>query len=339
MEAWRSRQGWGVEVVSEYEYLAARAAGFAPRDIVANGVAKHRWLPTNEPELVIHLDSVGEATSLAPRCPPEQRWGVRCCIPAAHNPSDATVGAQFGVTAAELREITNCLTRQGGRVRGLHFHLQSNVRDAAVYASAVSRVLEMARAAGVTPEYIDCGGGFPVPGQVTLEHSGPEGRGLDLDQLARSLATSLATSGISEVWFENGRFVTARSAVLVARVVDVKIRDGVRLLICDGGRTNHALPADWEQGVIETVPPRSAQPTPTVVYGPTCTAFDRLFKGTLPADIDVGDCLVRLHAGAYYNSWETRFSRGLATVIWCDERRQLHETRRAESSAEWFGLR
>jgi diaminopimelate decarboxylase len=112
---------------------------------------------------------------------------------------------------------------------------------------------------------------------------------------------------------------------------------GCRFLLCDGGRTNHALVADWQHHAIGTYPLRSGPELPTIVCGPTCTAYDRLARRPLPADVGVGDCLVWFNAGAYHLSWETRFSQGLAKVIWCDERMRLSLARPGEDHAAWWG--
>src|SRR5258706_11560238 len=41
---WWRQQDRPIEVVSEFELLAARAEGFAPERILINGPAKHHWL-------------------------------------------------------------------------------------------------------------------------------------------------------------------------------------------------------------------------------------------------------------------------------------------------------
>ena len=122
------------------------------------------------------------------------------------------------------------------------------------------------------------------------------------------------------------------------RVTDIKDRSDCRFVICDGGRTNHALPADWEHHEILTVPSRTGPTVKTIICGPTCTAYDRLAVRDMPDEIAVGDCLVWLRAGAYHLSWETRFSHGLARVIWCDGDRRLRSVRPPESPAGWWGV-
>ena len=79
LQGWR-RQGRGIEVVSEFEFLAARAGRFRAEDILVNGPAKHRWLPRHAiAGLSVNFDSLRELDALLPLA---QRlgWrvGIRC---------------------------------------------------------------------------------------------------------------------------------------------------------------------------------------------------------------------------------------------------------------------
>jgi diaminopimelate decarboxylase len=86
--------------------------------------------------------------------------------------------------------------------------------------------------------------------------------------------------------------MTSRSGVLVLKVLEIKERLGCRFLLCDGGRTNYALPSDWQYPAIETIPRRSGPEKLTIVCGPSCTAYDRLARRPLPGDLSVGDYLI-----------------------------------------------
>jgi diaminopimelate decarboxylase len=190
------------------------------------------------------------------------------------------------------------------------------------------------------PSYVDCGGGLPVPGEWNSEN--PELTQTELGHLLRDMRNILGEIGYlfptaKEIWMENGRFLTARSAVLVVRVIDVKERPECRYLICNGGRTNHALISDWEHHHIFSFPPRGGASRLTTICGPTCMAFDRLIRMPLPSDVQIGDFLVWMNAGAYHIPWETRFSNGLAQVIWCDENMKLSLARKSEVFEEWWG--
>ena len=60
VRAWR-QAGHGVEVITEYEFLAAEKEGFKAQDIIVNGVAKHKWLPRYKTKGIrVHFDSLQE---------------------------------------------------------------------------------------------------------------------------------------------------------------------------------------------------------------------------------------------------------------------------------------
>jgi diaminopimelate decarboxylase len=187
---------------------------------------------------------------------------------------------------------------------------------------------------GFEPRFIDCGGGLPCPGdnanQPNPEHCKPA-------DLAGELACiRYVFPRAEEVWLENGRFLTGRAGVLVVSVVDIKERPECRYLICDGGRTNHAIISAWEEHNIIAIPPRHGRKRYTTVCGPTCMAFDRLNRMSLPEDLTRGDLLVWQNAGSYHIPWETRFSHGYAPVIWIDEKSQMSLARSREAFGEWW---
>jgi len=107
-----------------------------------------------------------------------------------------------------------------------------------------------------------------------------------LDRAARQLPA------LRELWIENGAYITGGSAALVVRVLDTKDRPDGRYLICDGGRTNHALDADNGLHHMLALPTRTGRLVETTVCGPTCMTDDRLGRVELPEDVAVGDVLI-----------------------------------------------
>jgi diaminopimelate decarboxylase len=110
----------------------------------------------------------------------------------------------------------------------------------------------------------------------------------------------------------------------------------MRSLICDGGRTMNALISNWEAHGLFALPERRGQNTLTTVHGPTCMAFDQLARRPLPRSLRAGDHLVWLDAGAYHLPWETRFSHGLAPILWHDGR-TARLIRKQERFEDWWG--
>ena len=335
---WWREQGRPIEVVSEFEYLAARHEGFATDDILINGPAKHRWLPRVAVEgMRVNFDSPGELKALLPMAK-KLRWrtGLRLRTGQEHDPENQEFPTQFGFEPEEAARALKQLNRAGLAAETLHFHLRTNVASAAIYEQGIREAHAFCVAANWWPAFLDCGGGLPP--RHTFSHDGKEfAADFDLAELAGVFTRWLPRfAGLRELWLENGRFLSARSGVLVVTVLDVKERAGLRQLICDGGRTMNALVSNWEEHGLFSVPKRSGPAALTAVHGPTCMAFDQLTRRALPRTVRTGDRLVWLEAGAYHVPWETRFSHGQAAVLW-HENGKLTPARDAESFAAWWG--
>jgi diaminopimelate decarboxylase len=232
--------------------------------------------------------------------------------------------------AAQLREA-------GASVSGLHVHIRMNVSAVAEFEAALQHVKDICQAAAIEPEYLDIGGGLPVHGERPVDGSVAAGDSFDLQRWSAWLATIPEMFPTArEIWLENGRFITARAGALVLTVMDRKERDGLVYLICDGGRTNHARLSTIELHDIVTDPERSGPTRSTIVCGPTCGSVDRLGQFSLPETLRDGDRLLWMNAGAYAIPLETRFSFGLAPVVWCDINGALRLARVRETADEWW---
>ena len=336
LDAWRAT-GRGVEVVSEYELQAARRARYDVDGIVVNGVGKQKWLHLHSVMgMRVHFDSVAEVAALK-RLAAEHRWrvGLRVHVSPECDPDEPSFGGQFGLTGDECGDAVGMLRDEGVVVEGIHFHLRSNVEDPQSYGLAIAEVKRLCDDLILRPRYVDCGGGLPVPGERLEGVEGPFDLGQYFDVIGAEVRKM---PSIEEVWLENGRFVTARSGVLVVSVIDAKDREECRYLICDGGRTNHALVSDWETHEVGVLPERSGEEVLSTICGPTCMAYDRLCRIALPRAVEPGDVLVWQNAGAYHVPWETRFSHGLAAVLWeGEEGKELARVREREGFAGWWG--
>src|SRR5437868_2954890 len=111
---WWRDQGRPVEVVSEFEFRAALAEGFAPQQILINGPAKHRWLPKIARRgLRVNFDSPTEARLLAPMAR-RLNWtcGIRLLTREEFDPESPGFATQFGFTPDEAAAALGHLTRQ-----------------------------------------------------------------------------------------------------------------------------------------------------------------------------------------------------------------------------------
>ncbi len=338
VQEWRTLNA-GIEVVSEFELRAALNEGFSPEDILVNGVGKHHWIADIAVSgLRVHFDSLEETSRLA-KTAARRAWrvGLRFALRKQVDPDEPLFFTQFGLSPIEARAAVRALRVEGVTLESAHFHLRSNVPVASEYSEALAELVLRCQEASFAPRFIDCGGGLPCDGDDLSRDAHPT---FNMVDFAEALCSGVrAFSGVEEIWLENGRFVTGRAGVLVVRVIDIKDRPECRYVICDGGRTNHALVSDWERHNVFSIPARSGRLRLTTLCGPTCMAFDRLCRLELPDDVQIGDLLVWQNAGAYHIPWETRFSHGLAPVVWINSNESMSLVRQRETFAEWWKSR
>ena len=212
---WWRKQDRDIEVVSEFEFLAARAEGFAPERILINGPAKHRWLPKHAVAgLNVNFDSVSEARALAPLAKElDWRCGIRFLTSEEFDPEKPEFATQFGLTAAEAVIVIRLLRRAKVRLETAHFHLRTNVASAHIYERAASEVAATCREANFSPRFVDFGGGFP-PENVRTRGSKPVNGQFKLADMVSVYERTLKLfPSAEEIWLENGRWMSARSGV------------------------------------------------------------------------------------------------------------------------------
>jgi diaminopimelate decarboxylase len=336
LAAFAGSLGMGIEVVSKRELAAALHLNFRPEDILVNGVAKHNWLNRETPRLNVIFDSLHELGELAPAAASlNWRCGLRVAVSQQINVDIPDQPPQFGIGLSDLGYARDLLAAVNLPVRILHFHLHSNVPSARMYNEALLELRDAAIAFGMSPDIIDIGGGLP---DWTLDPAIAEEADIRLKEYGDVLRNCEAYfKDLSEIWLENGRHLLGPSAVLVVTVQDVKIVDGVRVLICDGGRTNQALPSVWENHNVSVLASeKSDDVADTVVCGPTCMGYDSLYRGLLPALAKIGDRLIYFNAGAYHIPWENRFSHGLCKILWTTDGATFRILRPSETSEDWL---
>ena len=217
---WWLKQDRPIEVVSEFEFLAGLREGFKPEQILINGPAKHRWLTRYKCHgLHVNFDSHRELEALLPLAL-RLNWslGIRCNTREDHDPDKPDQPTQFGFPFVEAVSVLGELRRNKARIETVHFHMRSNIESHKAYETAIEEVAEICRKAALNPLHLDIGGGLPQRHVLT-----PHGRDYAAHFNLSALATVLRRHVkqfplLREVWFENGRFLCARSGVLVLKI-------------------------------------------------------------------------------------------------------------------------
>ncbi len=324
-----------IEVVSEFELRAALASNCPPERLLINGPAKHRWLPRFPiPGLKVNFDSLTELHPLLPMASQlGWRTGIRVRTSEEFDPENPSFPTQFGMEPGELPKALPQFRNAGLEPETIHTHLRTNVSDPTCWTRALDVLRHCCEANQWHPANIDLGGGLPA---FTARTRAGKPYTASFDPALKSYAEHVRNAlrpftWAKTLWLEHGRHTCAESGLLAIRILDIKQKGPHRLLICDGGRTLHALVSIWEDHQLIPLKASTSPTTPAAVHGPTCMAFDQLGRRLLPSDVNIGDVLLWLDAGAYHLPWETRFSHGLCEVWWDAGTNNPTCERRAES--------
>jgi len=260
------------------------------------------------------FDSVAEAQILgAVALRSDWRVGLRFAPKRQVDPDNPAHPDQFGIDASDWRRALGVLRGLGVKVAMLQFHLGGWQGDSKDRLRTLQELADLARHGRLEPEVVDVGGGLPQAYRAQDALSTARRAAANLRRLERE--TRRLFPSCREVVAECGRVILGPTAVLLLRVVDVKVKYGARFIICDGGRVNHAIPSDWEKH--EVYFPNSARDIPraeATVCGPTCMAWDFIARAPIPVDVKPGHFVVYDAAGAYHWSWQSCFSQRRAAV-------------------------
>jgi diaminopimelate decarboxylase len=253
--------GLSIEVNSGGEFYKARAAGYAPADMVFNGVAKQ----VGELQEVIaagikaiNVDSLSElqrilevATELkrqaqvALRIIPEIQGG------AAAGWQTGTSASKFGMTSLEQAEAIALIVKHPGALKmvGIHAHIGTQVNDVAVFSAEADFLIAYAKQVSeLLPyplEHVNLGGGYPKNysshsgnfDAVAAHYRENYRTEIDFAVLANGLIkpiTQALGAGI-EIIVEPGRSMVSDTAILLTRIEAQKERQQRPVYYLDAG--------------------------------------------------------------------------------------------------------
>jgi len=214
---------------------------------------------------------------------------------AVHDPSAMwPMSTKFGALAEGAVALVQAARQVAARV-GIAFHVGSLCLRPDAYRTALLAAGAIARAAGVAPDIIDIGGGFPIA------YDGITPPPIEAYAAAVHAALdAVPLSGDGEVWCEPGRAIAGPAGSLV---VQVTARDGGRLYINDGIYGGLAAPGPPPPAFglpLRRIGVNGSHQRQFRVFGPTCDGSDELSGLVeLPADMAEGDWIEIGQHGAY----------------------------------------
>ncbi|MDX6366365.1 MAG: diaminopimelate decarboxylase [Nocardioidaceae bacterium] len=323
-----AERGWGANVVSSGEWSAAREADVADPAVTFEGIGKTdtelreavqsaargeplRWLAVESPAEARVLGLAAAAARLGehalppidvllrlnPRVQPETTAGL-------------AVGAgssKFGMYADEIRALSAHSRGSGVRIRGIHVHVGSDLRDVGAWVDAgvqAVRLLGELATSIDSADTVDFGGGFPLTSQ------GAPGPALFREALDAALAAEgLPWPAVRAV--EPGRYLVGGAGWLVSSILHSRPRSPhAQQVVLDAGMTELIRPALY--GSRHAVRALTRGPgrgglLDTAVEGPVCESTDTFGAHPLPP-LRRGDLVGIEGAGAYAASFTSRYN-------------------------------
>ncbi|HLY45017.1 MAG TPA: type III PLP-dependent enzyme [Stellaceae bacterium] len=250
------------------------------------------------------FDSQGELEKLA-RCAPGAR--VFCRILVSCEGADWPLSRKFGCTPEHAVRLLGEARRLGLDPYGVSFHVGSQQTDLGQWdhaIGAVARMFTLLAETDIQLRMVNIGGGFPARYRSEVA---------SVEQYAQAVTDALTRhfgNHLPEIIVEPGRSLVGDAGLIQSEVVLISDKgDGgdKRWVYLDVGKFN-GLAETMGESIRYRIeaPGRTGAAGPVIIAGPTCDSADILYERTdyrLPLDLEVGDKVEILSAGAYTASY------------------------------------
>jgi diaminopimelate decarboxylase len=222
--------------------------------------------------------------------------------------STGQADSKFGFSLADAREAIAQLEGIAALdLRGLHFHIGSNIYELAPFREAIEALAQL----GEFPVY-DFGGGLGAAYLTTDEPPKIEDYVAELVTAAREILGEG-----KRILIEPGRALVANGVVTIYRVVTVK-RNVSTWVAVDGGMSDNLRPMLYGARYEADIADRPGGDTHVRLTGKHCESGDVLIDDAVLDEPHVGDLVVVPVTGAYGHAMANNYN-GVprAPVIFC----------------------
>lgn len=309
-----ARRGGGVDIVSGGELYRALRAGIDPEKIVYSGVGKKEEdleyaLRSNI--LLFNVESTQEIYKLNDVAKGLNR---KANIALRINPdidpqthpyiSTGLRENKFGIPINQaLEEYTRAAGLSHLAIQGISCHIGSQLTRISPFVDTLRSLLalseELARA-GIPVQYLDLGGGLGI----TYDEEKPP----HPDEYAQAVKKELLSTDLTLI-LEPGRVIVGNAGILVVRVLYTKKVEGKRFIITDGAMNDLLRPSLYGSfHAIQPVVPHNGKRVKADIVGPICESGDFLARDREIEDVEQGDFLAVMSAGAYGFSMSSNYN-------------------------------
>ena len=301
-----ARMGANFDVASRYEMEMCLAQGIEPHRLsYGNTIKKSADIAYAFSRGVFRyaFDSEAELRKLAIEAPES---AVLCRFETSGEHAGWPLSKKFGCDLQMAADLLLLARKLGLNPMGVSLHVGSQQVDATPWSGPLSKTADLFRALareGLILDTVNIGGGLPGP----YESDVPPVR-----QYASAIGKALDEafgSSHPNVMFEPGRSLVAEAGVIQSEVVLVSQEsrfDETRWVYLDVGTFDDLAKSFGESIKYRLRSTRTGIPGPLVLAGPTRDSREILYERSgydLPLDLECGDRVEILNAGAYTSSY------------------------------------
>lgn len=338
------QEGSWAEVVSGFEYTKALGNGVPGNKIIFNGPSKsdEELITAAKNNSLIHIDHLDELFTLielSEKNNLKPKVAVRVNMDTGVYPKWDRFGFNFENGQA-WNAIVRIMNDKNIELVGLHCHIGTFMLAPAAYATAASKLCELAFSLkakyGKVIQYLDLGGGFPSVNTLKGSYFPGSDTVPSIDQFADAITGVILGYGFKQedmplLILETGRALIDDAGFLLGTVIaNKRLSDSRRATILDFG-VNTLFTSLWYDHKISPAQPCGEYTEEMVLYGPLCMNIDIIRESvTLPL-LEKGNHVVVHKVGAYNMTQWMQFITLRPNVVLIDPDNNLHVIRKAES--------
>jgi len=307
-------EGGGVDIVSGGELYRAIKAGVDPQKVVYSGVGKKAEeieFALNTGILMFNVESAQELEAIS-AC--AKKMGKRAGVALRINP-DVDAGThphistglkenKFGINIEKsLEGYRRARMLENIDVIGVSCHIGSQVTKTSPFVDAIKRLKKLLgrlEEEGFAIRYLDLGGGLGI---TYKDETPPEPA-----EYAEALLASVRDLPYTLV-FEPGRVLVGNAGALVTKVLYRKNTEEKDFVIVDAGMNDLIRPSLYDSyHRILPVAEKEKDEIIADVVGPICESGDYLAKKRKLPEINQGELIAVMSAGAYGFSMSSNYN-------------------------------
>lgn len=313
------QEGSGIDAVSPGEIYTSLLAGFDPERILytGNNVTDEELKFAVDSGVIINLDSISALKRLSKLTDPEKvkiSFRVNPKVGAGHHEHCITGGdlSKFGVMEEEASEVYSLAQDLGFTPIGIHTHIGSGILDPEPFMLAVETLMDVAGRVkdetGIEFEFIDFGGGLGIPYT-------PEEPKLDIETFSKEI-TDLYKDKLNEynlgrptMCIEPGRYIVGDASILLTKVNTIK-QSYRKFAGVDAGFNTLLRPSMYGSyhHIVVANKPKAENTQNIDIAGNVCESGDLFARDRPMPEIEEGDILAILNAGAYAFSMSSQYN-------------------------------